>query len=284
MRWCSPGAGGAPPSPSSRAPSSALALAPVNAWPVLFVTFPVAGLADRRRVRRPARRRVDARPPRAGGSASAISSPASTGSAMPSWSMPRPSRWLLPFAVARPAGLPGALHGARRSRWRGCCGCAGRCAFSRSRVALTIAEWLRGHLLTGFPWNAFGYALTEPLVLAQSAVAGRPLGADVPGGLAVLRSPAVLADERARHAAAVAAAARSRVIVLARLAAYGAVRLAAHADELRRRREAAHHAAQSAAGREVQLRRQAAGDGALSRAVRSRHRSGARPACATSRT
>ena len=28
---------------------------------------------------------------------------------------------------------------------------------------------LRGHALTGFPWNTFGYALTEPLALAQTA-------------------------------------------------------------------------------------------------------------------
>ena len=36
-------------------------------------------------------------------------------------------------------------------------------------VAITIGEWLRGQLLTGFPWNAFGYALTGPVALAQSA-------------------------------------------------------------------------------------------------------------------
>ena len=48
------------------------------------------GLADRRLGRRPVRRRWRRRRP-AGGSVSAISSPASIGSAMRSWSMPRPS-------------------------------------------------------------------------------------------------------------------------------------------------------------------------------------------------
>ena len=36
-------------------------------------------------------------------------------------------------------------------------------------VALTLAEWLRGHLFSGFPWNAYGYALISPLWLAQGA-------------------------------------------------------------------------------------------------------------------
>ena len=76
--------------------------------------------------------------------------------------------WLLPIAVI---GLPAVLAiftALRRSRWRACCGRAAPCASWLWRVALTAAEWLRGHVLTGFPWNAFGYALTAPLALAQA--------------------------------------------------------------------------------------------------------------------
>ncbi|MBP0577843.1 apolipoprotein N-acyltransferase [Labrys sp. LIt4] len=75
--------------------------------------------------------------------------------------------WLLPFAVVLlPAGLA-FFHAAgfalARLLWSR--GMARIFAFA---VAMAAFEWLRGHILTGFPWNLFGYALAEELHLAQS--------------------------------------------------------------------------------------------------------------------
>src|SRR3979411_2583153 len=146
---------------------SALAMAPFNAWPVLFVTFPVAvwlidgAAAGKRR----------------GVPAAAMSGVCfGLGYFVPGlyWTgnaflVDAPTfAWLMPFAVL---GLPAYLalftafgFALARVIWT-------RDA-SRGVAAgasLTLGEWLRGHLLTGFPWNAFGYALTEPLALAQTA-------------------------------------------------------------------------------------------------------------------
>ncbi|HWJ74891.1 MAG TPA: apolipoprotein N-acyltransferase [Kaistia sp.] len=40
-------------------------------------------------------------------------------------------------------------------------------------ATLAVAEWLRGHVLTGFPWNAFGYTLMPmPLMMQSAALVG----------------------------------------------------------------------------------------------------------------
>jgi len=93
-------------------------------------------------------------------------------------------------------------------------------------LALTSAEWLRGNLFTGFPWNAYGYALTGPLVFAQSAALIGLWGLTFLA-VAIFASPAILADDAADNKRRWLPLALS-LVVLAGLATYGASRLAAN--------------------------------------------------------
>lgn len=76
--------------------------------------------------------------------------------------------WLLPVAVvAFPAGLAilWALGIAvARLFWTD--GWPRVLVFA---VVMTVVEWLRGHILTGFPWNAFGYTLMPNAPMMQMA-------------------------------------------------------------------------------------------------------------------
>ena len=75
--------------------------------------------------------------------------------------------WMLPIATV---GLPGflALFTAVAALVAG---------FAQGRIALifavvasfSAADWLRGHVLTGLPWNLFGHAWSGPDALLQSA-------------------------------------------------------------------------------------------------------------------
>jgi len=146
---------------------STLAMAPFNAWPVLFLTFPVvvwlidgAGAGRWRGV------------PAAAwtgwwfglgyfvvglywiGEAFLVDADVFA--------------WLMPFAVL---GLPAYLavftaigFALARLLWT-----RGATRILALAISLTAGEWLRSVTLTGFPWNTFGYALTEPLALAQTA-------------------------------------------------------------------------------------------------------------------
>ncbi|WP_421980972.1 apolipoprotein N-acyltransferase [Roseibium sp.] len=102
--------------------------------------------------------------------------------------------WLLPFAVlAMPAGLAffTALGVALAALlWSD--------QFYRILLlaaCLTISDWVRGHVLTGFPWNAFGYGVSGNLALAQTASLFGVYGMTFLV-VAVSAAPAVLADAR----------------------------------------------------------------------------------------
>ena len=200
---------------------SSLAMAPFNAWPVLFLTFPVmVWLID------------------GAGGGRLHGLPAA---AMAGWwfglgyfvpglywigyafLVDAPTfAWLMPFAVL---GLPAYLalfpafgFGLARLIW----------SKDGSRVialaaSLTASEWLRGHVLTGFPWNAFGYALTNPLALAQVASLIGLWGLTFLS-VAIFASPAVLIDGNSRGRRPWVAPAMA-LLVLVAMGIFVAVRL-----------------------------------------------------------
>ena len=138
--------------------------------------------------------------------------------------------WLLPFAVTLlPAGLAlfwAAAAALARRFWQQ--GIARVFVFA---IALGIAEWLRGHVLTGFPWNVVGYSLTYPLPLMQSAALFGVYGLTAIAAF-VFPAPLVMMadrDERLRWADITRAIAVA-VVPIAMLCLYGAWRLAAPED------------------------------------------------------
>jgi apolipoprotein N-acyltransferase len=203
---------------------SALAMAPFNAWPVLFVTFPVAvWLIDGAGAGR-----------WRGVPAAAMSGfwfglgyfvpglywigyaflvDAST------------FAWLMPFAVL---GLPAYLalftasgFALARLIWP-----ADASRVIALAASMTIGEWLRGHVLTGFPWNAFGYALTEPLALAQTASLIGLWGLTFIA-VAIFASPAVLIDGAWRERKPWLAPATALALLVA-MGMFGGIRLKLH--------------------------------------------------------
>lgn len=100
-------------------------------------------------------------------------------------------------------------------------------------LALSIAEIVRGHAFTGFPWNAIGLALTAPLELMQAAAVVGMYGL-TPLTILVTTTPVVvLVSRRATGTEPVSgwgSAIAILVLTIAPLAAmyaFGAIRLAA---------------------------------------------------------
>jgi apolipoprotein N-acyltransferase len=205
--------------------ASTLALAPINLWPVMFATFPaLVWLLD------------GAGATRWGGIGAAfaigwwfgfgyfVAGLYWIGSAF--LVDAKTFGWLLPFALT---GLPAYL-----AVYTGV-GCAtARLLWTASgfrvltlAATLSSAEWLRGHLFTGFPWNAFGYALTTPLPLAECVAVVGIWGLTFIA-VAVFAAPALLADAARRSVAPLAWVG----CTLATLAAYGGFRLASNPTEM----------------------------------------------------
>ncbi len=94
-------------------------------------------------------------------------------------------------------------------------------------AALTLTEWLRGNLFTGFPWNAFGMALGGNLIAAQFASLIGLYGLTL-AAILIFSAPATLVGQRlsARALAPAGAAA----LALAAIFIFGAIRLAAPKD------------------------------------------------------
>jgi apolipoprotein N-acyltransferase len=208
--------------------ASTLALAPINVWPAMFVTFPLlVWLLD--------------------GAAASRSGGIGAGFAIGWWFGfgyffaglywvghaflvdARTFGWLMPFAVTLlPAGLAlftGLGLALARLLWT-----TGPFRILTLAAALSAAEWLRGHALTGFPWNAFGYALTTPLPLAESVSIFGIWGLTFIA-VAVFASPATMADEPSETPRPWLPLLLAG-LALAALAGFGAITLALHPTEI----------------------------------------------------
>ena len=151
--------------------ASALALPPFSFFPVLFVTFPILILL------------IDGALPVPGKGKFGAMRPA----AMTGWLFgfgyflaglwwigsaflveAETFAWLIPFAVAAmPAGLAlfwAAAAALARAFWPG-----GPARILVLAGAFSILEYLRANVLTGFPWNAPGYALAAHDITMQAA-------------------------------------------------------------------------------------------------------------------
>ena len=134
--------------------------------------------------------------------------------------------WALPLGVL---GLPAMLaiftalgFAVARLLWS-----PGAARILALTVGLGLAEWLRGHLFTGFPWNLFGMAFGGNLVMAQAASLVGIYGLTLLA-IAVFAAPATLADPGPRRSSLWSAA--IALAALAALALFGALRLGLNPD------------------------------------------------------
>jgi apolipoprotein N-acyltransferase len=111
--------------------------------------------------------------------------------------------WMMPVIlgglVVLLAAFWGAACGVAVVLWSG-----GAVRLVLLAAAFAGAEWLRGHVLTGFPWNTLGYAVAASDALSQLAALGGVYALTFMVVL-VAAAPALLGDDDDRHVAGLSA-------------------------------------------------------------------------------
>jgi apolipoprotein N-acyltransferase len=138
--------------------------------------------------------------------------------------------WMIPFAIGGLSALlalfpAAACAFAVAARRRFAVGGAGRVLLLAA--AWVVAEWLRGWVLTGFPWHLAGYAWSFSPVMTQSAALFGAFGLSLLT-VVVAAMPAVLGDPRPGRRDVLAFAAA--VLLVPALAIGGSLRLASAPD------------------------------------------------------
>jgi len=203
---------------------STLALAPLHLWPVMFATLPVIvwlldGIAARAETMR-ARLRSASLLGWWFGFGYFFASLYWIGFAF--FVQADQFAWMSPLGILiMPAGL--ALFFALGLALTGAVWRPGPARIAVLALALFLVELLRGHVLSGFPWNAIGYTLAAPDTLMQ---AGALFGVYGMSFFAVLifAAPATLTDKKGRALRYVMPA--LAVLLLAGMAGWGWWRLA----------------------------------------------------------
>jgi len=134
--------------------------------------------------------------------------------------------WALPLAVI---GMPALLalftslgFALARLLWS-----PGSARIFALAVGLGASEWLRGHILTGFPWNDFGMALASVPPLAQTASLIGLHGLDLLA-IVIFAAPATLVDRPPGRRDFATPAAIFAAAALAGMLVFGTARLARH--------------------------------------------------------
>lgn len=131
--------------------------------------------------------------------------------------------WMMPIAVlVLPAGL--ALFSALGAALARLLWVESPVRVLSLAMGLTAGEWLRGHVLTGFPWNLIGQAVAFTDVTAQAAAVVGVYGLTALA-IVVFAAPAVLADTARDRPVARAGILALATILCAANVIYGVARL-----------------------------------------------------------